>query len=42
MEFLEGGIDDFIDVVAGYKLTISIALGTLILFVTSRLYFESH
>lgn len=42
MEFMGGGINEFIDVVAGYKSTISIGLGTLTLFVTSLVYFESH
>ena len=33
MEFMRGGIDEFIDIIAGYKSTISIGLGTITMLV---------
>jgi DNA repair ATPase RecN len=39
MEFMRGDINEFIDIISGYKSTISVGLGTINMFVKSPLLF---
>lgn len=39
MEFMRGDINEFIDIISGYKSTISVGLGTINMFVKSALFF---
>lgn len=39
MEFMRGDINEFIDIISGYKSTISVGLGTINMFVNLALFF---
>lgn len=41
MEFMRGDINEFIDIISGYKSTISVGLGTINMFVKSTLFLRA-